>query len=134
MVSALDHISQVQGWDSLLMAYYLLLATHYLLLDHIPQVQGWDQAMVWVWIDVISIPQRCKSMQLLAINSLSQYVSIAHAFVIVAPPVRHANTGMLLDDKSYTLSPSSSPIMPTSFPPSTARSSSPSGGGAPSLI
>ena len=70
-------------------------------MDEISEAKKWDQQMLWVWVDVISIPQRCRGMQRLAINSLSMYASVAHAFAIVAPAVRHANTGQILDAETY---------------------------------
>lgn len=70
-------------------------------LDRIVQDKGWEETNTWVWVDIISIPQRCKAMQQLAINSLSCYASVAHAFAIVAPPVAHRETGQPLDATTY---------------------------------
>lgn len=63
--------------------------------------EGWKLRHTWVWVDYISIPQRCSGMQLLAINSLATYASCADAFAIVAPPVIHAGTGQPLSMDSY---------------------------------
>ena len=68
---------------------------------HIVKAKGWDLASTRVWCDFISIPQRCKGMQLLAINSLASYAACAHAFCIVAPPVIHGDTGLKLDLATY---------------------------------
>ena len=70
-------------------------------IDFIIRDKGWDEGLTWIWCDYISIPQKCKGMQLLAINSLSVYASAAHAFAIAAPLVRHQNTGQTLDQCSY---------------------------------
>ena len=48
-------------------------------IDFIIRDKGWDERLTWIWCDYISIPQKCKGMQLLAINSLSVYASAAHA-------------------------------------------------------
>jgi hypothetical protein len=63
--------------------------------------ERWSDARTWVWVDYISIPQRSRGMQKLAINSLSAYASAAHAFVIVAPSVVHADTGKMCNVETY---------------------------------
>ena len=82
----------------------------------------------WVWVDYLSIPQRCRGMQQLAINSLPMYIpmytsvadafsqdlprsptishalrytSVANAFCIVAPPLTHEHTKQLCDLQTY---------------------------------
>jgi hypothetical protein len=49
----------------------------------------------------ISIPQRTRNTQKLAINSLASYASIADAFVIVAPTVTHEDTGLVCNVATY---------------------------------
>jgi len=68
---------------------------------HIIAAEGWRLRHTWVWVDYISIPQRCRGMQHLAINSLATYAACADAFAIVAPPVAHQNTGQMLTMASY---------------------------------
>lgn len=48
-----------------------------------------------------SIPQRSRGQQKLAIASLAAYASVAHAFVIVAPPVIHADTKLPCNVSTY---------------------------------
>ena len=61
----------------------------------------WFSEMTYVWCDYVSIPQRSRNTQKLAIASLSMYASLAHAFVIVAPSVRHQDTGRECDVDTY---------------------------------
>ena len=68
---------------------------------HIARANDWPMDRVWVWCDYISIPQRLRCAQRLAINSLASYASCADAFVIVAPPVVHADTNELCDTGTY---------------------------------
>jgi len=67
----------------------------------ISKTNGWPMERVWVWCDYISIPQRTRNTQKLAINSLASYASIADAFVIVAPTVIHNNTGLECNVATY---------------------------------
>lgn len=62
---------------------------------------GWKLDSVSIWCNYISIPQKSRGTQALAIKSLSVYSAYAHAFVIVAPPVVHDNTGKVCDLESY---------------------------------
>ena len=67
----------------------------------IAEAKGWRLESTRIWCDFFSIPQRCKGMQLLAINSLAAYAASAHAFAVVAPKVVHADTNQTLDLESY---------------------------------
>ena len=46
-----------------------------------------------VWVDYISIPQKNRSEQKLAIASLPTFASCADYFVVIAPDATHHNTG-----------------------------------------
>jgi len=70
-------------------------------MKHILNSEGWSVRQTWIWVDYISIPQRCRGMQLLAIHSLATYASCADAFVIVAPAVVHDGTALPLSMASY---------------------------------
>eukprot|EP00965_Chrysotila_dentata_P004173 134658-Pleurochrysis_carterae.AAC.1 len=93
-------------------------------LAHVIAAREWDASSVRVWVDFQSIPQACRSVQQLAINSLVAYASSAHAFVIVAPPVRHRETGRMCDLSSYRSrmwcahANLAAPTMPCCVPPS----------------
>ncbi|CAE7713700.1 unnamed protein product [Symbiodinium microadriaticum] len=56
---------------------------------------------VYVWLDVLSIPQHHKGVQLLAVNSLYTYASSADALLIVAPDSVHAETGQVANLQTY---------------------------------
>ncbi|CAE7701081.1 unnamed protein product [Symbiodinium sp. CCMP2456] len=56
---------------------------------------------VYVWLDVLSIPQYHKGVQLLAVNSLYTYASSADALLIVAPDSVHAETGQVANLQTY---------------------------------
>ena len=56
-------------------------------------LKGWDLDNVLVWCDFVSIPQKCRGAQQLAIQSLSAYAANASAFIIAAPTVPHEETG-----------------------------------------
>mmetsp|Transcript_111804 Transcript_111804/g.316243 ORF Transcript_111804/g.316243 Transcript_111804/m.316243 type:complete len:1062 (+) Transcript_111804:131-3316(+) len=51
----------------------------------------WDEREMFLWVDYTCIPQRHQETQRLAINSLTAYASNVAAFVVVAPPVLHAD-------------------------------------------
>jgi hypothetical protein len=61
----------------------------------------WPLSRVMVWVDYHSIPQVQRVQQENAILSLSAYASMAHAFVIVSPPVQHADLGIALGIDTY---------------------------------
>ena len=46
-----------------------------------------------VWVDYVSIPQKNRSEQKLAIASLPTFASCADYFVVIAPDATHHNTG-----------------------------------------
>merc|ERR1719486_1896192 len=54
---------------------------------------GWDKSKVYVWLDILSIPQTHVGIKLLAVYSLYMYAKQAEAMLIIAPPSRHQNTG-----------------------------------------
>ena len=54
-----------------------------------------------VWVDYVSIPQRNRSEQKLAIASLPTFASCCDFFIVVAPDAAHKNTGCLCGSKSY---------------------------------
>jgi len=70
-------------------------------LELVAQARGWVLERVYVWVDYSSVPQVNKAEQMEAINSIGAYASCAHAFLIVAPEVAHANTGALCDINTY---------------------------------
>lgn len=63
--------------------------------------RGWDESRLYLWVDYISIPQKHRGLQTLAINSLPVYAARVAAFVIVAPPVQHEENDTLCDKNSY---------------------------------
>lgn len=52
-------------------------------------------------VDYSSIPQKHKGSQLLAINSLALYASIANALIIAVPAAKHVSTNLFADAESY---------------------------------
>jgi hypothetical protein len=70
-------------------------------MDSICTANGWKPEYVWVWCDYISIPQKTRCAQKIAINSLASYASCSNAFCIVAPTVEHADTGEECNVSSY---------------------------------
>ena len=70
-------------------------------LKHVIAYYGWNPQWVRVWCDYISIPQACGKTQGLGVHSLPLYAGCAHAFVMVAPPVKHTETGATVDFTSY---------------------------------
>lgn len=48
---------------------------------------------LFIWLDIVSIPQISPALKDLAVNSLYAYASCADHMVIIAPDSRHANTG-----------------------------------------
>ena len=70
-------------------------------LQRIVDSNGWDADDTFVWCDYSSIPQRSRQTQSLAIASLSTYAALAHAFVIVAPPLTHETTQQPCDVHTY---------------------------------
>ena len=70
-------------------------------LHSICAMQDWQLDNVLIWVDYSSIPQVCRSVQALAINSLTAYASHAKVFIIVAPEVNHAVHGGVLGYDTY---------------------------------
>lgn len=60
-----------------------------------------EKSEVYVWLDILSIPQCHQGVQVLAINSLYTYASVVDALVIVAPDSMHEDTGEKADLESY---------------------------------
>ena len=56
-----------------------------------------------VWVDYVSIPQKNRSVQKLAIASLPTFASCCDYFVVVAPDATHQNTGCACNSQSYRL-------------------------------
>jgi hypothetical protein len=52
-------------------------------------------------VDYSSIPQKHKSSQLLAINSLAVYASVASALIVAVPDAEHVSTGQFASASSY---------------------------------
>lgn len=52
-------------------------------------------------VDYSSIPQKHKGSQLLAINSLALYASIANALIVAVPQAKHVSTNFFADAESY---------------------------------
>ncbi|CAK9074989.1 unnamed protein product [Durusdinium trenchii] len=62
---------------------------------------GHSMECIWVWLDIISIPQKHPGIQLLAINSLYVYAYSVDALIIIAPPTVQEQTGEALGLESY---------------------------------
>mmetsp|Transcript_65073 Transcript_65073/g.173420 ORF Transcript_65073/g.173420 Transcript_65073/m.173420 type:complete len:412 (+) Transcript_65073:122-1357(+) len=56
---------------------------------------------VYVWVDVFSIPQSCRPVQRLAINSLPALASLAKYFVTICPSIAHVDTKGTCDRHTY---------------------------------
>ena len=56
---------------------------------------------ILVWVDYSSIPQVSTETLRLAVQTLSAYSSLASKFVIVAPVITHADTGLKCDLGTY---------------------------------
>lgn len=63
--------------------------------------EGWQEQNMFLWVDYISIPQKHRGTQALAINSLTVYASHVAAFVVVAPEVTHRDLGVVCDKRTY---------------------------------
>jgi len=56
---------------------------------------------LYIWLDIISIPQVHNGLKAMAVDSLYVYAGLADMVVIIAPPSVHANTGDEGDVESY---------------------------------
>mmetsp|Transcript_82811 Transcript_82811/g.208543 ORF Transcript_82811/g.208543 Transcript_82811/m.208543 type:complete len:1058 (-) Transcript_82811:163-3336(-) len=56
---------------------------------------------MYIWCDYISIAQEHRPTQIMAVSSLPVYSSVADVFVIVAPPAKHADSGLPCDVDTY---------------------------------
>ena len=79
----------------------LQYATMVAAIDKVLYLRGWAMQNVWIWADYLSIPQASRGQQKLAIASLVGYASVAHAFVIAAPPVAHKDHKGVCDVATY---------------------------------
>lgn len=70
-------------------------------IDTICSEKKWKEADTYVWLDYLSIPQEHRNCQTMAINSLTTYAANVSAFVIVAPPVTHADLEDMCDKETY---------------------------------
>jgi len=62
---------------------------------------GKNPQEVYVWVDYLSIPQRCEGLKLLSIQSLALYAATASTFLVVAPESVHADTGAVCNLDTY---------------------------------
>ncbi|CAJ1381343.1 unnamed protein product [Effrenium voratum] len=62
---------------------------------------GADMENIFIWLDIVSIPQKHRGVQVLAINSLYVYASSVDALIIIAPPTVQEQTGEKLGLESY---------------------------------
>ena len=60
-----------------------------------------DFGQGYVWMDYLSIPQRDKANQGLAIQSITSYVALSHLFVVLAGPWQHADDGSIRDVRAW---------------------------------
>ena len=60
-----------------------------------------DFASGYVWLDYLSIPQRDKTNQGLAIQSITSYVALSDLFVVLAGPWQHADDGSIRDVRAW---------------------------------
>eukprot|EP00928_Gymnodinium_smaydae_P040736 TRINITY_DN275_c0_g2_i1.p1 TRINITY_DN275_c0_g2~~TRINITY_DN275_c0_g2_i1.p1 ORF type:complete len:946 (+),score=98.92 TRINITY_DN275_c0_g2_i1:116-2953(+) len=72
-----------------------------LAIDTITAEREWSESQTYVWVDYSSIPQRNRSLQTLAINSLTVYAAKVSAFVVVAPHIIHSDLGEACDVETY---------------------------------
>ena len=70
-------------------------------LRHVVRTSGWKLDDVVVWVDLFSIPQANRKLQILAINTIAMYCATAHAFIICAPRTVHKDTNQGCDTESY---------------------------------
>merc|ERR1712166_906360 len=60
-----------------------------------------DLHKVFVWVDFFSIPQKCTSVQKLAVEQLGTLASVCSYFIVAAPDAYHANTGEQCNQETY---------------------------------
>jgi len=56
---------------------------------------------MYIWLDILAIPQRNPSLKSLAVNSLYTYARQADALVIISPESTHENLGVPAGTESY---------------------------------
>lgn len=70
-------------------------------LNHYAAETGVDIGHLYVWLDILAIPQRHVGMKSLAVNSLYAYASSTSGFIVIAPEGFHENTGAPSNLESY---------------------------------
>jgi len=70
-------------------------------LETLSQKTSMSLQKIFVWLDILSIPQCHPTMKSLAVNSLYVYASRADHMVIIGPTSVHASTGQKADLESY---------------------------------
>jgi len=68
---------------------------------HIAARDGVSSADLYVWVDWVSIPQRVRAIQRLAIDSLPLFAALGNRFVVVAPEAVHQESGVVCNATSY---------------------------------
>lgn len=62
---------------------------------------GIDVGNLYVWLDILAIPQCHVGMKSLAVNTLYVYASSTSAFIVIAPEGNHENTGVPSNLETY---------------------------------
>lgn len=70
-------------------------------LNHYAAEAGVDIGHLYVWLDILAIPQCHVGMKSLAVNSLYAYASSTSGFIVIAPEGFHENTGAPSNLESY---------------------------------
>ena len=63
--------------------------------------QGLDETELFMWVDVLSIPQKNVTSKLAAIESIAVYACCSRYFVTCAPETTHADSGIVCNPASY---------------------------------
>jgi len=71
------------------------------MVDAIRRLRAQGARCKWVWVDYCCIPQKNKTLQQNAIDSLTVYAAYSSIFLTVAPSCKHAELGVVLDLDSY---------------------------------
>jgi len=56
---------------------------------------------IYIWIDYSSIPQKNRSSQTAAIDTIANYAALSKYFVVTAPAATHADTGLSCNVSTY---------------------------------
>ena len=70
-------------------------------LEEILKLRELNPGELYLWVDYTSIPQDNHHLQKLSIQSLAIYASSVSAFVIIAPPVDHTDSGKPCNTSTY---------------------------------